>query len=101
MFCVCVNVSAQNDSVKKIIKQTELVVDSMKPNEIYGIVSKSKTSCTVNTPFGKFDIEKENGKYSFMGMWGRIKSKKGSIYIIESSLGQFKIDTKKCTIIKL
>ena len=48
-----------------------------------------------------YDVEKKNGGYSFLGMFAKIESKKGNVYIVDSSLGKFKVDVNKCSISKL
>ncbi len=68
----------------------------------YGITKSDSKAITLNTPVGEFDVEKKaDGWYSFMGIEGKILSHKGSVYVIDTTLGKYEINEKKLTIKKL
>ena len=52
----------------------------------------------MNTPFGKYTIEKKDGGVSFMGMSAKLVSAKNGVYQVMSSLGNFSVNTRKGTI---
>ena len=69
---------------------------------VYGVVEDNRDNIVVNTPIGEYSIDKLNGdKYSFMGIEAKIKSRRGNVYIIDSSIGEFKVDINKCNITKI
>jgi hypothetical protein len=85
----------------------EAVVEACKKNAtdapsgtVFGIVESTPQKYVVNTPIGKYDVEKQNGGFSFMGIYAKLRSRKGSVYTVESSLGDYVINLKKCTIVK-
>lgn len=67
---------------------------------VYGIIKNTTEKYVVNTPIGQYDVEKTDGGYSCMGLFAKIISHKGSVYNIQSSLGNYEVNIKKCTIIK-
>lgn len=54
----------------------------------------------MNTPFGKYTIEKKDCGVSFMGMSAKLVSAKNGVYQVKSSLGNFSVNTRKGTITK-
>ena len=66
----------------------------------YGEVENTKHHIVVNTPFGKYTIEKKEGGVSFMGMSAKLVSAKNGVYQVKSSLGNFSVNTRKGTITK-
>ena len=54
----------------------------------------------MNTPFGKYTIEKKDGGVSFMGMSAKLVSAKNGVYQVMSSLGNFSVNMRKGTITK-
>ena len=69
---------------------------------IYGIIKSTPEKYVVNTPLGEYNIKKNtDGSFECLGITAKIISKKGNVYVVDSSLGKFKINTKKCTITKL
>ena len=85
----------------------EAVVNACKKNAkdapsgtVFGIVERTPQKYVVNTPIGEYDVEKQGGGLSFMGIYAKLRSRKGSVYTVESSLGDYVINLKKCTIVK-
>ena len=58
---------------------------------MYGVVENTKHHIVVNTPFGKYTIEKKDGGVSFMGMSAKLVSAKNGVYQVKSSLGNFSV----------
>ena len=105
MFVVATSISGFAQSEKSAFeswftKITEIVKGEPK-GTTYGIVEKTSEYYLVNTPIGKYKVTRKNGGFEFMGVWAKIESKKGSVYVIKSTLGRFKIDLNKGQIIKL
>ena len=96
---------AQSDvnGALEIIKQEIINRVSEAPvNTVYGLVESTNEKYVVNTPFGKYDIKKnQDGSLEAFGLKAKLESKRGHIYVVNSSIGRFKIDTKKCTITKI
>lgn len=67
---------------------------------VYGVTENTRRHIVVNTPVGKYTIEKKDGGVSFMGMSAKVVSAKNGVYKIKSSLGSFTVDTRKGTITK-
>ena len=67
---------------------------------VYGVIENTKQHIVVNTPVGKYTIEKKDGGVSFMGMSAKVVSAKNGVYKIKSSLGSFTVNTRKGTITK-
>lgn len=88
-------------SVEATINQVVNNILKAPASTTYGVVENTPEKYVVNTPLGKYDVEKKNGGYSFLGMFAKIESKKGNVYIVDSSLGKFKVDVNKCSISKL
>ena len=88
-------------SVENVISQVSNNILEAPASTTYGVIESTPEKYVVNTPLGKYDVEKKNGGYSFMGMFAKIESKKGNVYIVDSSLGKFKVDVNKCSISKL
>lgn len=87
-------------SIENVIFQVFNKISEAPAFTTYGVVGNMPEKYVVNTPLGRYDVEKKNGGYSFMGIFAKIESKKGNIYIINSSLGKFIIDVNKCSISK-
>ena len=64
------------------------------------MVENTKHHIVVNTPFGKYTIEKKDGGVSFMGMSAKLVSSKNGVYQVKSSLGNFSVNARKGTITK-
>lgn len=106
LLCMSINGFAQNDNnlsskIEYVIEKLSNIVKDSPKGTTYGVIENTPEKYVVNTPIGKYNITKENGGFTFMGMFAKIESQKGNIYIVDSTLGKFRIDTKKCTIEKL
>lgn len=67
----------------------------------YGVVGRNGGDIVVNTPLGKYTIERNSdGSYSFMGMKAKLLSAKNGVYTVKTSLGTWMVDTHKCTVTK-
>lgn len=60
----------------------------------------NKHHIVVNTPVGRYTIEKKDGGISFMGMSAKVVSAKNGVYKIKSSLGNFTVNARKGTVVK-
>lgn len=101
---ISVNGFAQSVKRADVEKVKNEVVNNVKQTPqgtVYGVIKSTPQEYVVKTPLGTYNVEKKNGGFSFMGLFAKVESKKGSVYIVNSSLGKFKIDIKKCTITKL
>ena len=87
-----------NNSAAELRIRYEEVYDFF--NDGYGEVENAKHHIVVNTPFGKYTIEKKDGGVSFMGMSAKLVSAKNGVYQVMSSLGNFSVNTRKGTITK-
>lgn len=67
---------------------------------VYGVVENNKHHIVVNTPVGRYTIEKKDGGISFMGMSAKVVSAKNGIYKVKSSLGNFTVNARKGTVVK-
>ncbi len=92
---------SEKSAAEELAKTVSNRVRQAPSGTMYGIEKETKNEVVVSTPIGKFQIEKKNGEYSFMGLSARIESRKGNTYVVNSSIGRFKVDTKKCTITKI
>lgn len=84
------------NAVKNVAEQ----VKQAPSGTVYGVVENTKHHIVVNTPFGKYTIEKKDGGVSFMGMSAKLVSAKNGVYQVKSSLGNFSVNTRKGTITK-
>lgn len=104
ILAVAVGVSGFTQSEKSVIEAVQGVskknVYDAPSGTIYGVVESTSEKYVVNTPVGKYDVEKSDGGFSCLGIYAKIQSHKGNIYNITSSLGDFEVDIQKCTIIK-
>lgn len=90
------------DMVANVTKEVSNEVKNAPSGTTYGLVGSDTENYVVNTPLGTYKVKKEGkNSISFMGITANLVSKKGNVYIIESSLGKFKINTNKCTVVKL
>lgn len=69
----------------------------------YGILSTDRDgNLTVNTPLGRYTVERRaDGSYSLLGITARLVSAHKGVYTVKSSLGTWRIDTRRCTVTKL
>ena len=91
---------SNNTDVSNVVKSVAEQVRQAPSGTVYGVVENTKHHIAVNTPFGKYTIEKKDGGVSFMGMSAKLVSAKNGVYQVMSSLGNFSVNTRKGTITK-
>ena len=91
---------SNNTDVANAVKSVAEQVKQAPSGTVYGVVENTKHHIVVNTPFGKYTIEKKDGGFSFMGMSAKLVSAKNGVYQVKSSLGNFSVNTRKGTITK-
>ena len=91
---------SNNTDVANAVKSVAEQVKQAPSGTVYGVVENTKHHIVVNTPFGKYTIEKKDGGVSFMGMSAKLVSAKNGVYQVMSSLGNFSVNTRKGTITK-
>ena len=91
---------SNNTDVVNAVKSVAEQVKQAPSGTVYGVVENTKHHIVVNTPFGKYTIEKKDGGVSFMGMSAKLVSAKNGVYQVKSSLGNFSVNTRKGTITK-
>ena len=91
---------SNNTEVANAVKSVADQVKQAPSGTVYGVVENTKHHIVVNTPFGKYTIEKKDGGVSFMGMSAKLVSAKNGVYQVKSSLGNFTVNTRKGTITK-
>ena len=91
---------SNNTDVTNAVKSVAEQVKPAPSGTVYGVVENTKHHIVVNTPFGKYTIEKKDGGVSFMGMSAKLVSAKNGVYQVKSSLGNFSVNTRKGTITK-
>ena len=91
---------SNNTDVASAVKSVAEQVKQAPSGTVYGVVENTKHHIVVNTPFGKYTIEKKDGGVSFMGMSAKLVSAKNGVYQVKSSLGIFSVNTRKGTITK-
>ena len=91
---------SNNTDVTNAVKSVAEQVKQAPSGTVYGVVENTKHHIVVNTPFGKYTIEKKDGGVSFMGMSAKLVSAKNGVYQVKSSLGNFSVNTRKETITK-
>ena len=91
---------SSNTDVANAVKSVAEQVKQAPSCTVYGVVENTKHHIVVNTPFGKYTIEKKDGGFSFMGMSAKLVSAKNGVYQVMSSLGNFSVNTRKGTITK-
>ena len=91
---------SNNTDVANAVKSVAEQVKQTPSGTVYGVVENTKHHIVVNTPFGKYTIEKKDGGVSFMGMSAKLVSAKNGVYQVKSSLGNFSVNTRKGTITK-
>ena len=103
-MCATLSISADRsfkDFVEEAFAEITEMVKQAPPSVVYGVTKSTPQSLTVNTPLGEYDVQKENGGYRFLGLFVKFLSKKDNTYTVDSSIGKFKVDVKKCTITKV
>ena len=91
---------SNNTDVTNAVKSVAEQVKQAPSGTVYGVVENTKHYIVVNTPFGKYTIEKKDGGVSFMGMSAKLVSAKNGVYQVKSSLGNFSVNIRKGTITK-
>ena len=91
---------SNNTDVANAVKSVAEQVKQAPSGTVYGVVENTKHHIVVNTPFGKYTIEKKDGGVSFMGMSAKLVSAKNGVCQVKSSLGNFSVNTRKGTITK-
>ncbi len=90
-----------NDQVKTVAKEVAQSVKDAPSGTTYGVVETTKSHIVVNTPIGRYTINKNaDGSVSFMGMTAKLVSAKNGVYKVKTSLGTFSVNTRKATITK-
>ena len=83
------------------IKEIVQTVKNAPSGTTYGVVEMTKSHIVVNTPFGRYNINKnEDGSLSFMGMTAKLVAVKNGGYKVKTSLGDFSVNISKETITK-
>ncbi len=91
---------SSNAQVANAAKAVAEQVKNAPSGTVYGVVENTKHHVVVNTPVGRYTIEKKDGGMSFMGMSAKVVSSKNGVYKVKSSLGNFTVNTRKGTIVK-
>ena len=91
----------QMESVEDLFYDVTNTMKHDPSGTVYGVMESNKDNIVVKTPLGEYTVDKsETGEYSCLGVTAKQKSRKGNIYTIESSLGEYEIDVNKCVVIK-
>ena len=89
-----------NSDVTNAVKTVAEQVKNAPTGTVYGVVKNTKQHIVVNTPIGRYTIEKKDGGITFMGMSAKVVSAKNGVYKVKSSLGNFTVNARKGTVIK-
>ena len=90
-----------DDHVQTAAKEVAQKVKDAPSGTTYGVVDVTKNHIVVNTPFGLYNINRnEDGSFSFMGMTAKLVSAKNGVYKVKTSLGTFSVNTRKATVTK-
>ena len=90
-----------DDHVQVAAKEVAQKVKDAPSGTTYGVVEVTKSHIVVNTPLGRYNINKnEDGSFSFMGMTAKLISVKNGVYKVRTSLGTFNINMRKATVTK-
>ena len=88
-----------NDNVQTAAKEVAQKVKDAPSGTTYGVVEVTKSHIVVNTPLGRYSINKnEDGSFSFMGMTAKLVAVKNGVYKVRTSLGMFNINMRKATV---
>ena len=89
-----------DDHVQVAAKEVAQKVKDAPLGTTYGVVEVTKSHIVVNTPLGRYNINKnEDGSFSFMGMTAKLVAAKNGVYKVKTSLGTFNM--RKATVTKL
>ena len=89
-----------NSDVTNAVKTVAEQVKNAPTGTVYGVVENTKQHIVVNTPIGRYTIEKKDGGITFMGMSAKVVSAKNGVYKVKSSLGNFTVNARKGTVTK-
>lgn len=89
-----------NSDVTNAVKTLAEQVKNAPSGTVYGVVENTKQHIVVNTPIGRYTIEKKDGGVNFMGMSAKVVSAKNGVYKVKSSFGNFTVNARKGTVIK-
>lgn len=93
--------NGSNDKVQTAAKEVAEKVKNAPSGTTYGVVEVTKSHIVVNTPIGRYNINKnEDGSFSFMGITAKLVAAKNGVYKVKTSLGTFCINTNKATVSK-
>lgn len=96
------NNGKRNATLMTILQDIKQKIVGAPSGTTYGVVGRKNGNIVVNTPLGKYTIERcSDGSYSFMGMKAKLLSVRNGVYTMETSLCTWKIDTRKCTVTKV
>lgn len=90
-----------NTTITTTMQDVKLKVADAPSGTTYGVVGRKDGNIVVNTPLGKYTIERcSDGSYSFMGMKAKLLSAKRGVYTVKTSLGTWVVNTRRCTVTK-
>ncbi len=90
-----------NDHVQTVAKEVVQTVKNAPSGTTYGVVEVTKSHIVVNTPFGRYNINRnEDGSFSFMGMTAKLVAAKNGVHKVKTSFGTFSVNTRKATVTK-
>ena len=100
--CTASFAMSDNNQVQTIVKEVAQTVKNVPSGTTYGVVEVTKSHIVVNTPLGRYNINKnEDGSFSFMGITAKLVSVKNGVYKVKTSLGTFSVNICKATVTKL
>ena len=83
-----------NDDVQTASKEVVQKVKDAPSGTTYGVVEVTKSHIVVNTPLGRYNINKnEDGSFSLIAV-------KNGVYKVQTSFGTFNVNTRKATVTK-
>lgn len=95
------NVNNNDATLKTTLQDLKQKIAGAPSGTTYGVVGRKNGNIVVNTPLGKYTIERSgDGSYSFMGMKAKLLSARNGVYTMKTSLGTWRVDTRKCTVTK-
>jgi hypothetical protein len=101
ILMVAIGVSGFTRSVKSVSPETIIEeVTNASSGTVYGVIESTPQEYVINTPIGVYSVEKTSDGFSCMGVTAKVSLKGKGRYAINSSIGDFIVDTRKCTITK-
>jgi hypothetical protein len=93
---------SNNTQVTAAAKEVAQTMKDAPSGTTYGVVETTKNYITVNTPLGRYNIDRnEDGSFTFLGVSAKLLSAKNGVYKVKTSLGTYRVDVRKATITKL